>query len=234
MTTTSRGGITPHLVIGLIIMFVGIVLTLDVLEVLRARDILRFWPVGLIAFGVANMTNSSDRGALVRGGLMTFFGLWLLLTMLHVLPSHSWRLFWPLLLVVAGGTLVAQTMNRGGEAPRGDAGERINIIGILGGGNRTSTANPFRGGDLIAVMGGGQVDLRRAVIPPGEQAIIDIMSMMGGFEIIVPESWLVDDRTMPIMGGVGNETRPALTSGGPHPTLILRGMMFMGGVNIRN
>ena len=42
MTTTSRGGITPHLVIGLIIMFVGIVLTLDVLEVLSARDILRF------------------------------------------------------------------------------------------------------------------------------------------------------------------------------------------------
>jgi hypothetical protein len=234
MSTTSRGGLTPHLIFGLIIMFVGIVLTLDVLELLNARDILRYWPVALIAFGVANMTQAGDRGGLVRGGLMTFFGTWWLLTMLHVLPSHSWRLFWPLLLVVAGGALVAQTMQRTTEPPRGDANERVNIIGILGGGNRTSTANPFRGGDLVAVMGGGQVDLRRAIIPPGEQAIIDIVSMMGGFEIIVPESWAIDDRTFPVMGGVGNETRPAVPVGGQYPTLILRGVLFMGGVNIRN
>jgi|SRR5262245_35279538 len=234
MTTTPRGGFGPHLIIGLIIMFLGIVLTLDVLEVLRARDVLRFWPVALIAFGVANMTSSTDRGALVRGGLMTFFGMWWLLTMLHVLPSQSWRLFWPLLLVVAGGALVAQTLQRTGDPPRGDSSERVKIVGLLGGGNRTSTANPFRGGDLVAIMGGGQVDLRRAVIPPSGQAIIDIVSIMGGFEIIIPESWVVDDRTMPIMGGVGNETRPALTAGGSPPTLILRGMMFMGGINIRN
>jgi hypothetical protein len=233
MTTPSRGGLTPHLVFGLIIMFVGVVLTLDVLELVNARDILRFWPVALIAFGVANMTQAGDRGGLVRGGLMTFFGSWWLLTMLHVLPSHSWRLFWPLLLVLAGAALVAQTMQRTADPPRGDPNERITIVGILGGGNRTSTANPFRGGDLVAVMGGGQVDLRRAVIPPGEQAVIDIVSMMGGFEIIVPESWAVDDRTMPIMGGVGNETRPLATAGAP-PTLVLRGVMFMGGVNIRN
>jgi len=235
MTTTSRGGLTPHLVFGLIIMFVGVVLMLDVLELVNARDILRFAPVALIAFGVANMTQAGDRGGLMRGGLMTFFGTWWLLTTLHVLPSHlSWRLFWPLLLVLAGGALVAQTRQRTADPPRGDPRERVNIVGILGGGNRTSTANPFRGGDLVAIMGGGQVDLRRAVIPPGEQAVIDIVSMMGGFEIIVPESWAVDDRTMPIMGGVGNETRPPVPGGGSPPTLVLRGVMLMGGVNIRN
>jgi predicted membrane protein len=81
-------------------------------------------------------------------------------------------------------------------------------------------------------MGGGQIDLRRAVIPPGEQAILDIVSLMGGFEIIVPETWAVDDRTMPIMGGVGNETRTA--PGATPPVLILRGVLMMGGVSIRN
>jgi len=235
MTTTPRGPITPHLVFGLIIMIVGAVLTFDVLGLLTASTILRFWPLALLAFGLVTLTQANDRGALVRGGLMTFFGGWLLLATLHVLPSHSWRLFWPLLLVIAGATLVAQSMqDRAADPPRGDPTERVNIIGILGGGNRTSTANPFRGGDLVAVMGGGQIDLRRAVIPPGEQAVIDIVSMMGGFEIIVPESWVVDDRTMPIMGGVGNETRPPAAGAGPAPILVLRGVMFMGGVNIRN
>jgi hypothetical protein len=170
----------------------------------------------------------------VRGTFLTLFGGFWLLTTLHVLPSHSWRLFWPLLLVFAGGALVAQTMKRQADPPRGDSSQRVNIIGILGGGNRTSNANPFRGGDLMAFMGGGQVDLRRAIIPPGEEAIIDVMSMMGGFEIIVPETWVVDDRTMPIMGGVGNDTRATPQPGVTPPMLILRGVMFMGGVNIRN
>jgi hypothetical protein len=48
----------------------------------------------------------------------------------------------------------------------------------------------------------------------------------------VPEAWAIDDRTMPILGGVGNETR---TPGQPSPpTLVLRGVLFMGGLGIRN
>src|SRR5215475_9751136 len=129
MSSTSRGGVTPHLVIGLIIMFVGIILTLDVLELVNARDILRFWPVALLAFGVANLTQANDRASVLRGGLMTFFGGWWLLTTLHVLPSHSWRLFWPLLLVLGGAALVAQTMQRRTDPPRGDENQRVNIIG---------------------------------------------------------------------------------------------------------
>ena len=233
MTTTPRSPLTPQLVFGLTIMFVGAVLTLDVLGLLRARDILRFWPIALIVLGAVNLVNGRDRARMVGGSLQMFFGSWLLLTMLHVLPFLSWRLFWPFMLLVVGGTLVAHTLRGTVDRP-GDASERVNIVGILGGGKRTSTANPFRGGDLVAVMGGGEVDLRRAVIPPGEQAVIDIVSMMGGFEIIVPESWVVDDRTMPIMGGVGNETRAPVAAGGSSPTLVLRGVMFMGGLNIKN
>src|SRR5262245_52520589 len=173
-------------------MFVGVILALDVLELVNARDILRYWPVVLLAFGVADLTQADDRRGRLRGSLLTFFGGWWLLTTLRVLPSHSWRLFWPLLLVLAGAALVAKTMQLQSDAPRGESRQRVNIIGILGGGNRMSNANPFLGGDLVAFMGGGQVDLRHAIIPPGEQAVIDVMSMMGGFEIIVPEGWMVD------------------------------------------
>ena len=49
MTTTPRSAITPQLVIGVCIMSVGVLLTLDVLGLLRARDLLRYWPVAFIA-----------------------------------------------------------------------------------------------------------------------------------------------------------------------------------------
>ena len=232
MTTTPRPAITPQLVIGVCIMSAGVLLTLDVLGLLRARDLLRYWPVALIAIGAVTAAQAQDRARFIGGVLQMFFGTWLLLTMLHVLPSRSWRLFWPLLLMVAGAMVVAHTFRRKGEDPRGDPRETINLLSVLGGGNRTSTANPFRGGELFSILGGGRLDLRRAVIPPGEQAVIDVFSMMGGYELLVPEAWAIDDRTMPIMGGVGDETRtPAQAS---PPTLVLRGVLFMGGLGIRN
>jgi hypothetical protein len=232
MTTTPRPALTPQLVIGVCIMSVGVLLTLDVAGLLKARDLLRYWPVALIAVGAVSAAQAQDRSRFVGGVLQMFFGTWLLLTMLHVLPGRSWRLFWPMLLILAGGMVVAHTFRRKDEGPRGDPRETLNLVSILGGGNRASTANPFRGGELFSLLGGGRLDLRRAVIPPGEIATIDIFSMMGGYELLVPEAWAIEDRTLPIMGGVGDETRTP-TQLSP-PTLVLRGVLFMGGLGIRN
>jgi hypothetical protein len=232
MTTTPRPAITPQLVIGVCIMSVGVILTLDVAGLLSARELLRYWPVALIATGGVTVAQAQDRTRLMGGVLQLFFGSWLLLTMLHVLPSRSWRLFWPMLLVLAGAMVIAHTFRRKDEGPRGDPRETVNLLSVLGGSNRASTANPFRGGELFSILGGGRLDLRRAVIPPGEQAVMDVFSMMGGYELLVPETWAIEDRTLPILGGVGNETRtPEQPS---PPTLVLRGVLFMGGLGIRN
>ena len=47
----------------------------------------------------------------------------------------------------------------------------------------------FRGADLIAVMGGCEIDLRQAAI--NGEAVIDVFCMWGGIEIRVPEDWTV-------------------------------------------
>jgi hypothetical protein len=232
MTITRRSSLTPQLVVGLSVMSIGLLLTLDQAGVVRARDILRFWPVALIVLGAVCAVQAHDNSGTAIGLLQMFFGTWLLLTTLHVLPVRSWRLFWPLLLVFAGATLVLHTFRRRDEGPVGDLSETVSIFGVLGGGNRTLMANPFRGGDLFAIMGGGRLDLRHAIIPPGGQAVLEVFSMMGGYELLVPETWAIDDRTMPILGGVGNETRQP-TQPSP-PTLVLRGVLFLGGIGIRN
>jgi len=56
--------------------------------------------------------------------------------------------------------------------------------------------------------------------------------MMGGFEILVPETWRVISEVTPFMGGIEDKSR---TSSQPTaPCLILRGFMMMGGVTIKN
>lgn len=232
MTTTTRGAITPQLIIGLFIMLAGVVMTLDVAGLVRARDILRYWPLVLIVIGALRIGQASNRSGVVGGALWILFGSWLLMWILGVLPSHLWRFFWPFLLVLVGAGLVAQTFRRAADASPGDPNEKVNMFAMLGGSNRKSTANPFRGGDLFAMMGGGQIDLRQAVIPPGERATIEIFSMMGGFEIVVPETWAIDDRTTPVMGGLSDETRRSTSP--PTATLVIEGFLMMGGVTVRN
>jgi hypothetical protein len=49
----ARFRFTPQLFVGLIVIGVGILMTLDNLQVLEAQRYLRFWPAGLIALGLS-------------------------------------------------------------------------------------------------------------------------------------------------------------------------------------
>jgi hypothetical protein len=125
------------------------------------------------------------------------------------------------------------------ESSRADAQDTLNIFVVMGGMKRNSTSQHFRGGEVTAVMGGAQLDLRQATIPPGEEAALDIFAVMGGCEIKVPPSWTVVTPIVPIMGGI-DDKRPASLpgdaetfAGKPAPRLVLRGLLLMGGIEIK-
>ena len=88
----------------------------------------------------------------------------------------------------------------------------------------------FRGGELTAFMGGCDIDLRQAAIH-GE-AVIDVFAMWGGIDIRVPDDWRVIGRVTPIMGGFEDKTRPP--RGAAAHTLVIRGFVLMGGVEVKN
>ena len=95
---------------------------------------------------------------------------------------------------------------------------------------RTSGVQDFRGGDMTAVMGGCEVDLRQASMRV--PASIDVFVMWGGVEIRVPEDWTVELRGVPILAGFVDKTRPPAVA--TEKRLIVRGVALMGGVEIKN
>ena len=105
---------------------------------------------------------------------------------------------------------------------------------------RMSASTRFRGGEVTAFMGGYQIDLRQAVIPPGEEAALDIFTAMGGGEIFVPPSWTVATPIVVVMGGIDDKRIPPLPGtvdsigGKPAPRLVLRGVLAMGGIEIKS
>jgi hypothetical protein len=229
MSTDDQGVVTPRLVVGVCILIVGSLLLLDNLQLFDARAILRFWPIALVAIGVLVFSQAVDTGGRVNGGALILFGTFLTLTRLGALEVDFWELFWPLILILLGVNLVMQTFRI--QRPRSaDAGDTVSLFAVLGGSQRTSNSARFRGGDMTAFMGG--CDLRQASIAPGEVATIDVLAVMGGHDIRVPEDWSVVTRVVPFMGGI--EDKRTGPKAGASATLVLRGFVMMGGLEIKN
>lgn len=225
---------TPQAVFGIAVILIGIVLLLDNLGFICADDILLYWPVLLILFGLVKVFQRSGAPGRGFGVLVLLLGVLLLLDNLWIIDFSIWD-YWPLILILLGLSLVrGGYRRRRGVAPGGteDASSFINGFALLGGQAISSKSNDFKGGSLTAILGGCEVDLRDASIRSGE-AIIDCFAMWGGIEIKVPEDWTVSLHGVPILGGFGDKTRRA-QSAGAQKQLVIKGYAIMGGVEVKN
>jgi predicted membrane protein len=111
-----------------------------------------------------------------------------------------------------------------------DTNSTVSEMAVLGAVARGNNSSAFRGGELTAVMGGCELDLRQAAI--NGEAVIEVFGLWGGIEIRVPEDWTVVSRVVPVLGGVDDKTRPP--QGASRHRLVLRGFIVMAGVEVKN
>ena len=106
------------------------------------------------------------------------------------------------------------------------------LFSLLSSSKRRWGKSIFRGAETTAFMGGCELDLRDALMGPGELAVIDVFVIMGGVNIFVPPHWTVSQEVVPLMGGVHDKTRSVPSNPAQH--LLVRGTVVMGGVEISN
>jgi predicted membrane protein len=222
---------TGRLVFGLIVLALGVLWTLDNLGVIDSAPILRWWPILLMLAGLARLTGIGARQQMVSGAVLTIAGFLLLGDALHLIHVRIWQL-WPIAMIVIGTGLVVRSMRP--ALPPGsssDAQAELHLFTMMGGVVQKNVSQQFRGGDLSAVMGGIQIDLRGAT-PAGPEIPLDVFAWWGGIDLTVPPDWRVVTQVTPIMAGYDDRTKPI--SGQPRTTLIIRGLVIMGGVEIKN
>ena len=111
---------------------------------------------------------------------------------------------------------------------------KIDVFTVLGGGNFSTRSKRLTNGNIIAILGGAEVDIREADSLKNTLEI-DIVAFMGGVEIKVPPHFNVTVKLLPLLGGVTNKTTClADKMGVPAKHLVLTGMALMGGVEITN
>ena len=231
LRATRSRGVTPQLVLGVMVIVIGVLMTLDNLELIQAERFLRFWPVGLVALGLVKLWHARQcRGGSFSGILLTAIGTWMLLERTALVHLSFWDM-WPTLLVLFGGFLVWQGLSGPRVRPvSADDNTMVTAMAVLGSVVRGNNSPAFRGGELTAVLGGCELDLRHAAIEG--DAVIEVFALWGGIEIRVPDDWTVVSRVTPILAGVEDKTRPPHTAS--RHRLVLRGFLVMAGLEIKN
>jgi len=223
--------LAPRLFLGLVVITLGLIALLDNLGIMQVEDPFRFWPLALVALGLARMLRPAGSPGRWSGTLFLLVGMWILLHNLHLIP---WSLFdfWPILIVLIGLRLVwGATSRHALPAPAAESAPQLSAFAMLGGAEHRISSPDFKGGDATAILGGCKIDLRQAVIKDG-QAVIDTFALWGGIEILVPPEWSLVSLGTPILGAFEDKTRPAQPATGPR--LVIKGVAIMGGVEIKN
>lgn len=232
----ARGNpLSGRLIIGVALMALGALWTLDNLDVMDADAIVRWWPVIPLAIGCMKLTGFGMERQTGFGAFLTIAGGLLLLgqfDLVHV----SFNIIWPLLFIFLGVQITMRAMrgsSAAGPAPgAADADDYVRSFAVMGAVTRRNESQAFRGGELTAVMGGVELDLTNARAAGG-RAVVDVFAMWGGIDIRVPDDWRVEVDATPVMGGVESNARlaPGVEAAG---TLVVRGFVMMGGVEIKN
>ena len=219
----KNDGISSALMSGGLLIAVGVLLLLNQMGVIHHW--FNFWALVFFFVGLLNIVQG---GRPEWGIVLMTAGVAIELNQLGYLHIQL-QTYWPLFVIAAGLIMIWRGFQKPEESA-GDFASRLNVFAIWGGGEYRIRSKNFRGGELVAFMGGFDIDLRDADIE-GSEATINVNAFMGGGVIRVPETWAVSMRVAAFMGGHSLKARE-----GQQVTknLIVKGMAIMGGVEVRN
>lgn len=220
-----------RVVFGFVLAFLGILFLLDNFHVFDARAVLTFWPIALLVIGGMKLAQARHPVAYAIGGSVLAAGVLLTLGRMGIIEVR-WRDWWPVLMIALGVAVVfkGQLRGHGSNPAQTSVDSQVDLTVVMGETQLRVDAQDFRGGDVIAVMGGVELDLRNASMSGGE-ASLDVFVVMGGFDIKIPPDWTVIVKGIPLMSGFEDKSVPPAN---PVKRLTITGYVVMGGIEIKN
>jgi len=248
------GGAAPRLIGAVFLIFAGVLLFLDNIGILPIREIWVYWPVFLIALGVARLGASRLASDALLSIFLMLFGALFLLSNIGVIHIHDWNTSWPIsLLLIALGLVALVKALEAAHTPQPSFGfqqqtppagapfapnssrlfEEHNFGGSI---RRKFDSQEFAGGEIHTVFGNVELDLRNAQISPRDrQATVEVHAVFGGVKLLVPATWRVSARGQGVFGTFADKTVPPRASQGFEPPwLNVIGSAVFAPVEIEN
>lgn len=234
-------------VIGLFILVFGVILLLNNLGIIEysTGEIFKvFWPSLILLWGFNTITesfSSSSRGSsiswsqFITGCVLLFLGLVFLgrnLGWFYIDLTSFWKVFWPLIIILAGLSLLRGKITGGSESH----------FAVMSGVEKGRTSWVLKNDSYVALMGGIDLNLTSAELPK-EDVKLELTAVMGGIDIKIPKSMNIVCEGTVVLGGLsflGDDTGGIVASKKVEQivdpesiTLYITGTAIMGGIDIK-
>ena len=108
----------------------------------------------------------------------------------------------------------------------------VDTTSIFGGAKKNIISKNFKGGDLVNIFGGTELDLTRADF--NGTAVVELTTIFGGTKFIVPSNWTVRSEAVTIFGGLEDKRNMHNLVDDPNKVLLLKGTVIFGGIEIKS
>lgn len=108
----------------------------------------------------------------------------------------------------------------------------LDAVSVFGGVKKTILSKDFKGGEIVNIFGGAELDFTQADI--NGRVIIDITQIFGGTKIIVPSHWQVVSDLAAVFASVDDKRMKTTASPNNEKILILKGVSIFAGVDVRS
>lgn len=109
----------------------------------------------------------------------------------------------------------------------------IDSVSFFGGIKKNVVSKQFKGGDIVAIFGGTEINMNQADFDG--RIVFDITNVFGGTSLTVPGNWQVISEVVSIFGGF-DDKRPEQhdQNDSEQKTLVLRGTNLFGGIEVNS
>ncbi len=225
------------LVTGGLLIFVGAILMLSNLDFfdVNMAHYLFSWKSILIYIGLVMLVSRTNKKpAYILIGIGVFF--WLPDIFGYYVRFRD--VLWPMIFIGLGLLLIYRqrpprniSYDANGN-PVEDYSGFLNDVSLFGGGIKIIQSKNFKGGNITAVMGGSEFDLRHVEFA-SKVAVIDVFTLFGGTKFIVPENWTVQSDAISILGGFSDKRAVSITTN-EDKVLVIKGIVMLGGVEVKS
>jgi predicted membrane protein len=147
---------------------------------------------------------------------------------------------WPVVFIGTGIYLILKPKRHNLDRKWADIGSNssftiedgVESINIFSGSKKTVISKNFKGGEIINIMGGTELNLMQADIQ--EKVKLESINIFGSTKIIMPANWALYSEVVSVFGGVDDKRPLASNIETAEKIIVLQGVNVFGGIEIKS
>lgn len=218
---------------GIVLVIIGIILTLNALEITNINIFFEGWWTLLII--IPSAIELIARENKFWSTVWLIIGIVLLLACRDILDFNLiWKLTIPVIFILIGINLIFKDrinmrLEKKNKEFKQNGQALEEYCATFGEVKQDFNNQEFKGASLTAVFGSVDLNLKNATIK--EDTLIKTCAVFGGIDVFVPENVNVKVKSTPIFGATSNKTGKKYDD--KLPTIYVNSFCMFGGVDIK-